>query len=204
VRDVVGLYLNPPDAAVVLCVDEKAQIQALDRSAPVLPLMPLIALRDGRVICGNQRLLAAKELGWRTIPTVYVDLDDARARTWVLRDNNAYGEWDDTLAAFLAELMTDGVDAELTGFSPADLDRLIREATRMPRDPDETPPLPATPRSKPGELYQLGPHRLVCGDSRDPSTLEKLLGGEQAAAIWSDPHYGVRYAGRKTSSRSKT
>jgi len=170
--------------------------RSLEEDRDMLRARPLIALPDGRVVCGNQRLRAAQELGWAAIPTVFVDLDDARARLWVLRDNNSYGEWGDTLPAFLAELATEGVELELTGFSPQDLDRLIREATRVPRDPDETPPAPATPKSRPGELYELGPHRLVCGDSRDPNTLAKLMGDEQAAAIWSDPPYGVRYVGR--------
>ena len=114
----------------------------------------------------------------------------------MLRDNNGYGEWDDTLPAFLAELAQDGVDLELTGFSPEDIDRFIREASRSPRDPDEAPPLPAKPTSRLGEVYELGPHRLVCGDSPDPDTLATLTGGEQAAAVWSDPPYGVGYVGR--------
>ena len=74
--------------------------RSLEADREMLHARPLIALLDGRVICGNQRLLAAQELGWTSIPTVHIDLDDARARTWVLRDNNGYGEWDDTLPAF--------------------------------------------------------------------------------------------------------
>jgi ParB-like chromosome segregation protein Spo0J len=63
--------------------------RSLEEDREMLLARPLIALVDGRVICGNQRLLAAQQLGWRT---AYVELDDARARTWVLRDNNGYGE----------------------------------------------------------------------------------------------------------------
>ncbi len=87
---------------------------------------PLIALPDGTVICGNQRLLAARELGWQTIPTITVDLDRDRARLWALRDNNQYGEWDEqALAELLGELAADGVDLALTGFQSRDLDRLL-------------------------------------------------------------------------------
>ncbi len=176
------------------------RLEALKRSLvadrEMLWVRPLIALLDRRVICGNMRLLAARELKWVTIPVAYVDLDEGRARLWVLRDNNGYGEWDDTLPAFLAEMAADGVDLDLSGLAPEDLEQFIREASRSPRDPDEAPPAPAVPRSKPGEVYELGPHRLVCGDATDPDVVETLTAGERASAVWTDPPYGVEYVGK--------
>jgi DNA modification methylase len=165
--------------------------RSLEQDREMLRARPLVALTDGRVICGNMRLRAAQQLGWETISTMFVDLDDARARQWVLRDNNSYGEWDDTLPQFLAELGQEGVELELTGFAPEDLDRLIREATRVPRDPDETPPVPATPKSRPGELYELGPHRLLCGDATNPEHVAAVLAGASPFLLLTDPPYGV-------------
>ena len=170
--------------------------RSLTKDPDMLEARPLIALPDGRVICGNMRLRAAQELGWQTIPTLYVELDDVRARTWVLRDNNGYGEWDtDLLPEVLAELATDGVELELTGFAPEFLDDLLRPLAQAARDPDEAPELPAEPKSRQGELYELGPHRLMCGDATKTEDLTLLMGGEQADCIWTDPPYGVSYVG---------
>ncbi|HEV2590452.1 MAG TPA: ParB N-terminal domain-containing protein [Gaiellaceae bacterium] len=78
-------------------------MKALEADREMLAARPLIALPDGTVICGNQRLLAARQLGWQSIPVVTVDIDAQRARLWALRDNSAYGMWDEpALAEFLA------------------------------------------------------------------------------------------------------
>jgi DNA modification methylase len=170
--------------------------QALLGDSAMLWARPLIALPDGTVICGNQRLLAARELGWQTIPTITVELDRDRARVWALRDNNQYGTWDEqALAELLGELAADGVDLALTGFQSSDLDRLLA-GLEADTDPDEVPPLPDDPASRPGEVYQLGEHRLLCGDARDRLALEQLLAGERAELLWTDPPYGVDYEGK--------
>jgi hypothetical protein len=79
----------------------------------MLQARPLLALPDGTVIAGNQRLRAARELGWQTIPVVTVSLERERARLWALRDNNSYGEWEEqALAELLAELGEGGVDLD--------------------------------------------------------------------------------------------
>jgi DNA modification methylase len=157
---------------------------------------PLIALPDGTVVCGNQRLRAAVELGWETIPTVVADLDPERAQLWALRDNAAYGEWDEpALSELLAELAAGGVDLALTGFETVDLDRLLA-GLQPEADPDEAPPLPEAAESVPGEVYELGPHRLVCGDATDPDVLTQLMQREHAEVLWSDPPYGIGYVGK--------
>jgi hypothetical protein len=90
--------------------------QALVADPEMLWAKPLLALPDGTVIWGNMRLLAARELGWSTLPVLTVDLNPERARLWALRDNQAYGEWDEpALAELLAELAGQGVDLALTG-----------------------------------------------------------------------------------------
>jgi DNA modification methylase len=166
--------------------------RTLEADREMLNARPLIALPDGTVVCGNQRLRAALELGWKTIPTVYADLDPERARLWMLRDNQGYGEWDDTaVATLLAEL--DETALDLTGFASSDVDRLLR-SLRPAVDPDDAPPVPAKPRSKPGEVYELGPHRLMCGDATDADQVTALMGGGTVRLIATDPPYGVDYA----------
>jgi hypothetical protein len=180
---------------------DPAPMQELQRAMVADPEMlwvrPLLALLDGTVFCGNQRLRAARALGWKTIPVATVDLDPARVAVWALRDNNQYGHWHEpSLAELLAELEQDGVDLALTGFTSSDLDRLL-EGFRAEPDPDEAPPLPTgEPDSKPGETYELGANRLLCGDSRDPEALVALLAGEQAGMFLTDPPYGVAYQGK--------
>ncbi len=158
---------------------------------------PLIALPDGTVICGNQRLLAAVELGWETIPAVTVELDPERAKLWALRDNNGFGDWDQpALAELLEELRLDGVELALTGFGSGAIDEILAGITTLV-DPDLVPDRPTRGAvSRPGELYELGPHRLACGDACDPDLLAELLAGVRPEVLWTDPPYGVSYVGK--------
>ena len=158
---------------------------------------PLLHLPDGTVFAGNMRLRGARELGWDTIPALEVDLSLDEARVWALRDNNSYGEWDEpALAEILAELADRGLDVALAGFADRDLDRILSHL-EPPADPDDAPELDTdTPRSKPGEVYELGAHRLMCGDATDAGSLERLFAGHEAACLWTDPPYGVNYVGK--------
>src|SRR5947207_10036689 len=170
--------------------------RALAADPAMLRARPLLALPDGTVIAGNQRLRAARELGWQTIPVVTVSLERERARLWALRDNNPYGEWEEpALAELLTELGEGGVELALAGFAERELERLLA-GIEPAADPDEAPPLPEEPESELGRIYQLGPHRLACGDARDGELLERLLGDQQPVALWSDPPYGVDYVGK--------
>jgi DNA modification methylase len=176
-------------------LNDLKQTLAADRA--MLWARPLIALPDGTVICGNQRLRAAVELGWETIPAVIVDLDRERARVWALRDNNMFGDWDQpALAELLDQLRLDGVELALTGFGSGEIDRILAGIPTF-TDPDNVPPLPTgVPQSRQGEIYQLGRHRLACGDARDGELLRELIGGEPVDMLWTDPPYGVSYTGK--------
>jgi DNA modification methylase len=166
-----------------------------DRS--MLFARPLICLLDGTVIAGNMRLRAARELGWDTIPVVFVDLSRDVARVWALRDNNAYGEWDEPkLAEILGDLAVRNVDLALAGFGDGDLDRILAHLEPA-ADPDDAPELGlGPPESEPGAIYELGEHRLLCGDATDAEALGRLFGSERATCMWIDPPYGVGYVGK--------
>lgn len=174
---------------------------ALITGRTMLRARPLLCLPDGTVIAGNMRLRAARALGWDTIPAVFVDLPPDEARMWALRDNNAYGGWDEpALAEILAGLADRGVDVALAGFANRDVDRILAHL-KPPADPDDAPELDlGPPESEPGEVYKLGEHRLLCGDARDADALAQLFGEEQPNCLWADPPYGVGYEG-KTSRR---
>jgi DNA modification methylase len=177
------------------------RLEALKQSMVADPAMlwarPLLALRDGTVFSGNQRLRVALELGWESIPVLYVDLEWDRARTWALRDNAAYGEWDEpALAELLAELAAEGIDLILTGLTGGDIDRILA-GIPTPVEPDQAPELPTgPPESRPGEVYELGNHRLLCGDARSTDDLAALIETEKVELVLTDPPYGVSYTGK--------
>ncbi len=176
-------------------------IKALEEDPDMMQARPVIALPDGTVIAGNMRYLAAQRLGWSTIPTVFVDLPPERAKVWMLRDNAAYGEWDeDALAELLHDLAEDGVDLELTGFADDEITKLLNSVATPLEAADDVPPLPAEPKTKAGDLYVLGQHRVMCGDARDRSLVSRLMGDAKASLLLTDPPYGIGYEG-KTSAR---
>jgi DNA modification methylase len=171
----------------------------LDADPEMLRARPLIALPDGRVIAGNQRLRAVVELGWETVPAVYADLDENRAREWALRDNNQFGEWDEeALGVYLKEMVDAGAELARTGFTDSELEQYLASAANgVPLVDPDPPPLPeGEPESRIGEVYELGSHRLMCGDTTDPAQVAELMSGEQAAILWTDPPYGVSYAAK--------
>lgn len=101
-------------------------MRSIEAEPGMLYARPVVALPDGTIIAGNMRWRACKELGRATVPAVRVDLDDERAKLWLLRDNNEYGEWEDeALATLLAELQAADVDLDLSGFGADAIDALL-------------------------------------------------------------------------------
>ena len=151
--------------------------------------------RENVVIAGNMRLRAAQELGWAEVPVLMVSVPPEIEAQWNLKDNNQWGDYlEQDLAQILTELTARGVDTELLGFESDALERLLGlvSATAKGDDDDFDPTPPTVPQSRPGDLLLLGPHRLVCGDSREPSTWQRLMEpGGLADAMWTDPPYGV-------------
>lgn len=171
------------------------RLEQLKRSLQADPQMlearPLVALLDGTVIMGNQRLRAVRELGWSEVNCVRVDLDDATARSWALRDNQSYGEWEAAeVAVLLRELEASGADLDLTGFNEYDLNDLLDRHADPPPPPPDVPEVRGEPQSVLGEVYELGPHRLLCGDATNPEHAELLMQGERAALLFTSPPYG--------------
>ena len=158
---------------------------------------PLIVLPDWTVIAGNQRLRAALGLGWKSIPVMVVDLDPQRAKLWALKDNNAWGDWDEpALAELLDELSQGGLDLALTGFEGRDIDRILG-GFGQGEEPDDLPPLPiGPPESRQGELYELGRNRLLCGDATRADEVARALGGRRPSCLLTDPPWGVNYSGK--------
>jgi DNA modification methylase len=152
--------------------------------------------RTSEVLAGNHTLAAAVELGWSMIAATFVDVDDEEAARIVLADNRTAdlaGYDDAELAELLISLEQDYVG---TGWAANDFAALLAslERGRDLRDTDAGP-LPAEPTSKAGDLWHLGPHRLLCGDATDTDQVARLMGGELASMVFTDPPYGVAYDG---------
>lgn len=158
---------------------------------------PIIARRaDGEVIAGHTRLKAAEALGITRVPVRYMDLDPADAHLLALADNrlNELSPWDTAeLTSILSEYGLES--AALAGWSSDDLDKmgaeLLAGAGSEPGEvvEDEVPEPPKVAITKPGDVWELGEHRLLCGDCTTPGNMAKLMGSDRAALVFTDPPY---------------
>jgi DNA modification methylase len=165
---------------------------------------PVLIDHEMRILAGHGRVAAARELGLETLPCLRIEhMTDAEKRAYVIADNKLAlnAGWDDEILAgeLQALLATEdlGFDLGVIGFEVAEVDALVDGlAQEEPGDP-EADILPATAvrRVSPGDVWQLGPHRLVCGDALDPATLALLMEGEKARMVFSDPPYNVKIDG---------
>jgi|DEB0MinimDraft_6_1074348.scaffolds.fasta_scaffold03977_1 DNA modification methylase len=158
---------------------------------------PIIArAADKTIIAGHTRYEAAKQLGLEKIPVRYLDLDPADSRLLALADNKIgeIAEWDeDKLEKVMQELLDEGISLEDIGWSDDELGKIVDELKQEEIEEDELPEADeeGEPDSKLGEVYELGEHRLICGDSTLPETWEKLMQGEKADMVFTDPPYGM-------------
>ena len=158
---------------------------------------PVLIDGEGGIIAGHGRVLAAQSLGLEAVPVLVLDhLTDAQRRAYVIADNKLAlnAGWDNELLAVeLGDLQGFDFDLMLTGFSDDELSKLLAEKTEGLTDPDEIPNPPEIPVSSPGDVWLLGKHRLVCGDSTDADTVAKVLNGIAPHLMVTDPPYGVEY-----------
>ena len=165
---------------------------------------PVLVSDDGEIIAGHGRVEAAKLLGWRTVPTIALShLSDAERRAYVLADNKLAlnAGWDrDMLAIELQSLIDLDFDVELTGFSLAEIDLVLDEAGEADPDghdgaEDRVPEVAGQPVSRLGDLWLLGRHRLLCGDTRNAAEMGRLMEGARADLVFTDPPYNVAIDG---------
>ncbi len=162
---------------------------------------PILAGSDGVIVAGHGRLAAARKLGLASVPVVVLEhLTPTQRRALVIADNKIAENagWDEELLRLeLAELQEADFDLALTGFDAAELLEIMagEETTAEGHtDEDAAPEVPVTPVSKPGDVWIMGKHRLLCGDSTDDASYDTLLGSERVAMIFQDPPYNVDYA----------
>ena len=160
---------------------------------------PVLVDGENGIIAGHGRVLAARRLGLERVPVIELaHLSDAQRRAYVIADNQLAlnAGWDKELLRLeLADLRELGFEIGLIGFGDGELERLLAgDAKEGLTDDDEVPEAPEKPISKPGDLWILGDHRLLCGDATMLADVERVLGGQLADMSWTDPPYNVDYA----------
>jgi hypothetical protein len=186
----------------------KRQIDQLKASIEAFGFTnPILADPDGHIIAGHGRLQAARVMGLTEVPTIILSgLSETQKRALRLADNKIAlnAGWDlEILQLELGELASIDIDIDptLTGFATGEIDVILSSGA----DPDDEviPPVPATPRTKPGDIWTLGNHRVGCGDSRDDGFLRRVIGdGARVDAAFLDPPYNVRIGGHAVSAGS--
>lgn len=158
---------------------------------------PIVTTAQGKILAGNGTFAAAKELGWERIDVVYSDLDTMKQKAFALADNRSaeLAEWDD---AFLEETLLELSDVEFDlgdiGFDDIFVKGHIRKGSKGNIDDDEVPPVAKNLHNVArGQVWKLGDHRLMCGDSTSEDDVAKLMDGKKADMVFTDPPYGVSY-----------
>ena len=158
---------------------------------------PILADGENGIIAGHGRLLAARQLGMTTVPVIELaGMSETQKRAYIIADNKLAlnAGWDTELLALeLGRLKDLGFDVALTGFSEEELAGLLSLGTAGLTDPDEVPPLPEDPASRTGDLWLLGSHRLLCGDSTRADDVAWVLGSVKPHLMITDPPFGVNY-----------
>jgi DNA modification methylase len=154
---------------------------------------------EGIVVVGHTRLLAAQQLGMKTVPVhVAADLSPAQARAYRIADNRSNEEtsWNaDLLSVEISKLVSLDYDIDVLGFEDDELAELLAQPTVGLVDPDEVPEVPPEPVTRLGDKWRLGNHVLLCGDSTKPADVARLMDGARATLMATDPPYLVDYDG---------
>jgi len=158
---------------------------------------PIVVDSEMVVIAGHTRLAAARKLGMEKVPVVIADgLTPSQVKAYRLADNRVSQEaqWDDELLSVeLEELLADGYNLSETGFDEGELASLLAQEIEGLTDEDSVPEVPETPKTVEGDIWILGRHRLMCGDSTSIDAVEKLMDGKKADVLFTDPPYGYKY-----------
>lgn len=161
---------------------------------------PIVVDEDMIVLAGHTRLLASKQLGLKKVPVHIAEgLTNAQKKAYRIMDNKSSedSEWDKELLNLeIKDLIEDNYDLNMTGFTPEQIDALsvlTESILEGETDEDSVPEPPKEPKSKLGDIYELGHHRLMCGNSISIDDVDKLMDGKKADMVFTDPPYGIDY-----------
>ena len=160
--------------------------------------------RTGNIVGGHQRFKVLKQLGYTEIQCVVVDLSEAREKALNVALNKIGGEFEmELLYGLLYELQDEDIDVTLTGYDMSELEEMFQKQAKKGKvneddfDADAEAAAIVTPVTQPGDIWLVGRHRLMCGDSTDPKQVARLMDGKRARMIFTDPPWNVDYGGSK-------
>lgn len=182
-----------------------AEFERIRRSIKEFGLVePLVwNKKTGNLVGGHQRLAVLKHEGVKEVEVTIVELTEGREKALNAALNKIGGAWDEDKLRTLLESMTD-IDRTLTGFDDTEMAKLTGyKGAEGLTAPDDAPPAAKVTTAKDGDLWILGEHRLLCGDSTKPATYERLMQGEKAALVATDPPYLVDYNGDRPGDKGK-
>ena len=161
---------------------------------------PVLVDEDCGIIAGHGRVLAALKLGLSQVPTIELaHLTTTQRKAYIIADNKLAlnAGWDmEMLSLEMGDLKDEGFDLSLIGFDDDELANMFVETNEGLTDPDEVPDVPDDPVTKEGDVWILGKHRLMCGDSTSIDAVDKLMDGKKADMVFTDPPYNVAFNGR--------
>ena len=158
---------------------------------------PILVDGENGIIAGHGRLLAARKLGHKEVPTIELkDLTETQKKAYIIADNRLAlnAGWDNEMLTIeLNDLLADGFALDILGFDPKEIAALLEpEVVEGLTDEDAVPEVPEEPKTRLGDIYQLGNHRLMCGDSTSIDAVDELMDGQKADMVFTDPPYGMR------------
>jgi DNA modification methylase len=161
---------------------------------------PILVDGENGIIAGHGRLMAARKLGHEKVPVIELkDMTETQKRAYIIADNQLAmnSGWDTSLLTLeLTDLQEDGFDLELLGFDPKELNALLEpEIVEGLTDEDSVPDIPKEPKTKLGDIYEMGNHRLMCGDSTSIDDVDQLLEFGKANMVFTDPPYNMDFTG---------
>ena len=164
---------------------------------------PILVDGQNGIIAGHGRLMAARKLGYKDVPTIELaDLTETQKKAYIIADNRLAlnAGWDNEMLTIeLNELLADGFALEMLGFDPKELSALLEpEVIEGLTDEDAVPDVPDEPTTKLGDIYQLGNHRLMCGDSTSIDAVESLVNNAKIDLCYTDPPYGINEKGDRS------
>ena len=177
---------NPNNPRVIKDDKFKKLVQSLKDLPEMAQVRPIVVNQDMIVLGGNMRLKAMKEAGWKEAPVAIVDWDEDKQRQFIIKDNVGFGEWD-------WDMLANEWDAESLGEWGLDVPQMNEIEIEAEEDDFDVPEGGIKTDIVLGDLFEIGEHRLLCGDSTDSDQVAKLMNGEKADMVFTDPPYGMAY-----------
>jgi site-specific DNA-methyltransferase (adenine-specific) len=180
---------NPNNPRVIKDDKFKKLVQSLKDLPEMAQVRPIVVNQDMIVLGGNMRLKAMKEAGWKEAPVAVVNWDEDKQRQFIIKDNVGFGEWD-------WDMLANEWDAESLGEWGLDVPQMNETEIEAEEDDFDVPEGGIATDIVLGDLFEIGRHRLLCGDSTQTDTFDKLMQGELADMVITDPPYNVAYEGK--------